>query len=197
MKLINYKLQTQMEYLSDSKSIKFFKEYLQTILEDTSKPYYQRADYIGLSLQELKSKIDILNSDISELQSLKKKLATSLDLAKEITAQILIENGIDRIDGNVISSLTVTKESSKEKRNIKIKDSNSVMGLGFVKFEVDLEDVEKAIDTKEGLVELSEFIEISNTTVVTPSKIKVNAKKLSKDNDSSITDEILTLQTAA
>tara|TARA_B100001063_G_scaffold247358_1_gene293207 strand:- start:19235 stop:19795 length:561 start_codon:yes stop_codon:yes gene_type:complete len=186
-----------MEYLSDSKSIKFFKEYLQTILEDTSKPYYQRADYIGLSLQELKSKIDILNSDISELQSLKKKLATSLDLAKEITAQILIENGIDRIDGNVISSLTVTKESSKEKRNIKIKDSNSVMGLGFVKFEVDLEDVEKAIDTKEGLVELSEFIEISNTTVVTPSKIKVNAKKLSKDNDSSITDEILTLQTAA
>ena len=186
-----------MEYLSDSKSIKFFKEYLQTILEDTSKPYYQRADYIGLSLQELKSKIDILNSDISELQSLKKKLATSLDLAKEITAQILIENGIDRIDGNVISSLTVTKESSKEKRNIKIKDSNSVMGLGFVKFEVDLEDVEKAIDTKEGLGELSEFIEISNTTVVTPSKIKVNAKKLSKDNDISITDEILTLQTAA
>ena len=55
MKLVNYQLQTQIEYLSDDKPNNFFKEYLQSILEDTSKPYYQRADYIGLSLNEIKS----------------------------------------------------------------------------------------------------------------------------------------------
>ena len=74
MKLVNYQLQTQIEYLADDKSNNFFKEYLQSILEDTSKPYYQRADYIGLSLNEIKSKIDTLTSDISELQTLKKRL---------------------------------------------------------------------------------------------------------------------------
>ena len=74
MKLVNYKLQNQIEYLSDEKTNSFFKEYLQGILEDTSKPYYQRADYIGLSLNEIKNKIDTLASDISELQTLKKRL---------------------------------------------------------------------------------------------------------------------------
>ena len=74
MKLINYQLQNQIEYLSDEKSNNFFKEYLQGILEDTSKPYFQRADYIGLSLNEIKSKIDSLTSDISVLQLLYNKL---------------------------------------------------------------------------------------------------------------------------
>ena len=41
MKLVNYALQTQIEYLAEEKSNNFFKEYLQSILEDTSKPYYQ------------------------------------------------------------------------------------------------------------------------------------------------------------
>ena len=50
MKLVNYQLQTQIEYLGENKTNNFFKEYLQSILEDTSKPYYQRADYIGLSM---------------------------------------------------------------------------------------------------------------------------------------------------
>ena len=76
MKLVNYQLQTQIEYLSEDKPSNFFKAYLQSILEDTSKPYYQRADYIGLSLNEIKSKIDTLSSDISELQALKKNYQT-------------------------------------------------------------------------------------------------------------------------
>lgn len=202
MKLVNYKLQTQMEYLSDTKSIKFFKDYLQSILEDTSKPYYQRADYIGLSLHELKTKIDTLNSDISQLLNLKKKLTNSLNLAKEITASILVENGIDRIDGNIISSLTLTKQSSKEKQTIKIKDANAVMTLGYLNFDVDLEGIEKAIKTEKGLNELEEFIEISNRTSITPSKIKVNLKQTKNESENSnedknTTDEILTLKITA
>ena len=94
MKLVNYQLQTQIEYLCEGKSTTFFKDYLQLLIEDINKPYYQRADYIGLSLQELKLKIETLSNDITELQQLKKKLSASLDIAKEITALIFIENGI-------------------------------------------------------------------------------------------------------
>ena len=82
MKLINYQLQTQIEYLSEDKSKQHFKDYIKLILEDTSKPYYQRADYIGLSLNEIKNKIDCLTSDISDLQALKKKLTIALDVKR-------------------------------------------------------------------------------------------------------------------
>ena len=198
MKLINYQLQTQIEYLSEDKSKQHFKDYIKLILEDTSKPYYQRADYIGLSLNEIKSKIDTLASDISDLQTLKKKLTSSLEIAKELTANVLVENGIDRIDGNIISSLTLTTPTSKTKDEILIKDENAVMSLGYVKFSVDVEAIEKALQTKEGKKELKKFVDIATITVSTPSKIKVNTKRVSANNTLNIepreTDEILIIE---
>lgn len=119
MKLVNYALQNQIEYLSEEKSKQHFKEYLQSILEDTSKPYYQRADYIGLSLNEIKNKVDCLSKDIQELQSYKKKLTSALDIAKSQVAEIFASNGIDRMDGNIISSLTIQKSTTKEKKHHK------------------------------------------------------------------------------
>jgi hypothetical protein len=198
MKLINYQLQTQIEYLSEDKSKQHFKDYIKLILEDTSKPYYQRADYIGLSLNEIKSKIDTLASDISDLQTLKKKLTSSLEIAKELTANVLLENGIDRIDGNIISSLTLTTPTLKTKDEILIKNENAVMSLGYVKFSVDIEAIEKALKTKEGKKELKKFVDIATITVSTPSKIKVNTKRVSANNTLNIepreTDEILIIE---
>jgi len=197
MKLVNYQLQTQIEYLSEEKPNNFFKEYLQTILEDTSKPYYQRADYIGLSLSEIKSKIDTLTSDISELQALKKKLSNALDIAKIQVADIFIANGIDRIDGNIISSLTLTNPTTKNKEEIIIKNEDALINLGYVKFSVDLEAVEKALTTKEGKKELKKYVEVMPITVSTPAKIKVNSKRASANNseiESNETEEILIIE---
>ena len=198
MKLVNYQLQTQIEYLGENKTNSHFKDYLKSVLEDTSKPYYQRADYIGLSLNEIKSKIDTLTSDISDLQALKKKLNSALEIAKELTANVLVENGIDRIDGNIISSLTLTTPTSKTKDEILIKNENAVMSLGYVKFSVDIEAIEKALQTKEGKKELKKFVDIATITVSTPSKIKVNTKRVSANNTLNIepreTDEILIIE---
>ena len=195
MKLVNYQLQNQIEYLSDEKPNNFFKEYLQGILEDTSKPYYQRADYIGLSLNEIKSKIDTLTSDISELQALKKKLSNALDIAKVQVAEIFLENGIDRMDGNIISSLTLSNATSKTKDEIIIKNEEALINLGYVKFSVDLEAVEKALQTKEGKKELKKFVEVTPITITTPAKIKVNTKRTSANNTQTVeTDEILAIE---
>lgn len=195
MKLINYALQTQIEYLGENKTNSHFKDYLKSVLEDTSKPYYQRADYIGLSMQEIKSKVDTLSSDISDLQALKKKLTSALEIAKELTANVFLENGIDRIDGNIISSLTLTNATSKTKDEILIKDENAVMTLGYVKFSVDYEAVEKALATKEGRKELKKFVDVIPITVNTPAKIKVNTKRTSANNVEAVeTDEILVIE---
>ena len=197
MKLVNYQLQTQIEYLGEDKPNNFFKEYLQSILEDTSKPYYQRADYIGLSMQEIKSKIDTLSSDISELQALKKKLSNALEIAKVQVAEIFASNGIDRIDGNIISSLTLTNPTTKTKDEIIIKNEEALINLGYVKFSVDLEAVEKALSTKEGKKELKKYIDVIPLTVSTPAKIKVNTKRAAVDNtqiEAIETDEILVIE---
>ncbi len=195
MKLVNYQLQNQIEYLAEEKTNNFFKEYLQGILEDTSKPYYQRADYIGLSLNEIKSKIDTLTSDISDLQALKKKLSNALDIAKVQVAEIFLANGIDRIDGNIISSLTLTNATSKTKDEIIIKNEDTLINLGYVKFSVDLEAVEKALKTKEGKKELKKLVDVIPITVSTPAKIKVNTKRTSANNVEAVeTDEILVIE---
>ncbi len=193
MKLVNYALQNQIEYIDENKTNTHFKEYLQSILEDTSKPYYQRADYIGLSLNEIKSKIDCLSKDIAELQSYKKKLTTALDIAKTQVAEIFNSNGIDRMDGNIISSLTLTNAISKTKDEIFIKDENAVLGLGYVKFSVDVEAVEKALQTKEGKKELKKYVDVIPITVTTPAKVKVNTKR-NPSNNTIETDEILIIE---
>lgn len=195
MKLVNYALQTQIEHLGEEKSNNFFKEYLQSILEDTSKPYYQRADYIGLSLNEIKNKIDTLTSDISDLQALKKKLTSALDIAKVQVAEIFASNGIDRIDGNIISSLTLSNATSKTKDEIIIKNEDALINLGYVKFSVDIEAVEKALSTKEGKKELKKLVDVIPITINTPAKIKVNTKRTSANNTQTVeTDEILVIE---
>lgn len=195
MKLVNYQLQTQIEYLSDEKSNNFFKEYLQGILEDTSKPYYQRADYIGLSLNEIKNKIDCLTSDISDLQALKKKLSNALDIAKVQVAEIFTSNGIDRMDGNIISSLTLSNATTKTKDEIIIKNEEALINLGYVKFSVDMEAVEKALQTKEGKKELKKYVDVIPITIINPAKIKVNTKRVPANNVEAVeTDEILVIE---
>ncbi|WP_421716910.1 hypothetical protein [Arcobacter arenosus] len=198
MKLINYALQTQIETLSETKSQKFFKSYIQQILEDDSKPYYQKADYVGLSLNELKNKIDYLSTNIKELQALKQKLNESLEIAKVLTADVLIKNGVDRVDGNIISSLTLTKESTTIKKKITIKDENAVMGLGFVKFSVDEEAISKALEeeSSKDLKELNKYIKIENIKTTNPAKVKINTKR-AVNNTSITTDEILQLKQAS
>lgn len=197
MKLVNYQLQTQIEYLGENKTNSHFKDYLKSVLEDTSKPYYQRADYIGLSMQEIRSKIDTLSSDISDLQALKKRLNSALEIAKELTANVFLENGIDRIDGNIISSLTLTNSTSKTKDEILIKDENALINLGYVKFSVDYEAIEKALTTKEGRKELKKYVDVTTLTITNPAKIKVNTKRTSANNteiEANETDEILVIE---
>jgi len=193
MKLLNFQLQNQIEYLSEDKSKQHFREYLQSILEDTTKPYYQRADYIGLSLNEIKSKIDTIAKDIKELQGLKQRYTESLEIAKELTAEIFLANGIDRIDGNILSSLTLTNPSTKTKTDLTILNEKEVMQLGYVKFEVDMEAVKLALLTKEGQEELKELVNVITIEEEIPAKVKINQKRTANNSDYSTVDEILTI----
>lgn len=192
MKLLNFKLQTDIERLSPEKSTKNFKEYIKYILENQNASYFQKCDYVGLSLSEVKNKIDTLSKDIQDLQELKRNLIQALDIAKEITAEVFLENGIDRIDGNVISSLTLLKENIKVREEIKIKDEEALLRLGYIKFSVDMEAIEEGLkdDRRD---EIKDFIEILTTTTITPAKIRINQKRDIKtaNSETFLIDDIL------
>lgn len=195
MKLVNYKLQTQMENLNESSTNTHFKDYLKSILEDTNTPYFQKADYIGLSLQEIASKIEYIGTDIRELQAYKKKLQTALALAKELVADVLIQNGVDRVDGNLISSLTLQAESISTKSDVVILDENKVMGLGYVKFTPDIEAIKIALETSKGKKELEGLVSVITETTTIKPKVKVNSKKAINNTNNTqkpITIELVT-----
>ena len=195
MKLVNYKLQTQMENLNESSTNTHFKEYLKSILEDTSTPYFQKADYIGLSLQDIASKIEYIGTDIRELQAYKKKLQTALTLAKELVADVFIQNGVDRVDGNFISSLTLQEESISTKSDVVILDENKVMGLGYVKFSPDIEAIKIALQTPKGKKELEGLVSVITEKTTIKPKVKVNSKKAINNTNS--TQKPITLELLA
>ena len=193
MKLVNFKLQSSIEQLAENKSKDHFKEYLQSILEDDSKPYFQRCDYVALSMNETKSKIDCLSTDIKELQNLKKRYSESLNIAKELTADIFKSNGIDRIDGNIVSSLTLTKATTKTMDTVSILDAKAVMGMGHLKFEPDTESIINAMKTKEGRKELEQYVSLISITTTTPAKVKINTKRTPSNTITVNVDEILNI----
>ena len=192
MKLVNYQLQTQMENLNESSTNIHFKDYLKSILEDTNTPYFQKADYIGLSLQEIASKIEYIGTDIRELQTYKKRLQTALTLAKELVADVLIQNGVDRVDGNFISSITLQEESTTSKSDVVILDENKVMGLGYVKFTPDIEAIKIALNTAKGKKELEGLVSVITETTTIKPKVKVNSKKAI--NNTNNTQKPITLE---
>ena len=182
MKTTNYRLQTEIEHLTPSSQKDWFKNYVREILED-NKPYHVKADYIGLSFQELQNKIDYLSSDIKELQQLKKTLTEAKTIAQEATASVLKEYGIDRIDGTAISSLPIPPPKVKTKDTLVIKDPYALMALGYTKVTVDEEAVKEAMTTLEGMNEIDEFVEVNIVTEEVPARIKVNAKRGSVNNE--------------
>ncbi len=188
-----YRLQTEMENLKIG-NVEWFKSYVKDVLE-SDKQYFEKADYIAYSINQVQNKIDYINNEIKELQDLKKSLATSKELAMEITASVLAEYGIDKLEGVNISSITITPEKVKTENVIFIKDEKAVIQLGFVSFIPDYEAIEKTLTTNNGYVcdELKLYVEVNKITTTTQSKIKINNKRNASNNINQM-DEILVIE---
>ncbi len=182
MKMTNYRLQTEIEHLKPTAKKDYFKNYVREILE-SDKPYHVKADYIGLTFQEIQNKIYYLSSDIKELQQLKKTLTEAKTIAQEATASVLTEYGIDRIDGTAISSLTITPSKIKTKDKLVITDPYALMALGYTKVTVDEDAVKAAMSTIEGMDEIDRYVEVSVITEEVPARIKINSKRGSVNNE--------------
>ena len=179
MEIKKYRLQTEMENLKEGNE-EWFKDYVRGVLE-SNKPYFEKADYLAYSINQISNKLDYISNEIKELQELKKFLSNSKELAMQITASILTnEYGISKLESGVaISSITITPEKSKTSQVITIKNEQAVLGLGYVSFIPDYSaiEVDLANKSKAELKDLMQFIEVNTITEITPQKIKINNKK--------------------
>ena len=193
-----YRLQSEIESLKQGNH-EWFKDYLRQVLE-SDREAFAKADYIAYSINQISNKLSYVSDEIKELQAIKKSLSDSKELAMELTASVLSqEYGINKLDGATVSSITITPEKSKTTQSVVIKDDKSMsrlMGMGYVSFSVDMDAIEKIIETKEGFEELKEFLEVNTITATTPQKIKINNKR-SSANSTMPVDEISTIEAAA
>lgn len=194
MKMIDYRLQKEIQNIKQDNQ-DWFKDFVRQVLE-SDKPYYAKADYIGLSIKELDNKISYIADDIKELQALKKNLSNAKATALEAVASVLAEYGIDRLDGTAISSITITPQKTKVKEELIILDERSLMELGYFKPVLDTEAIEQALESKSD-DKINRHVQVEVSKETTPARIKVNAKRTSANNQA---DELLNLvenQTAA
>lgn len=181
MKMTNYRLQTEIENIKTDKQ-EWFKDYVRQVLE-SNKPYHAKADYLGLSIQEIQNKIDYLSSDIKEMTALKKSLTSAKATALEATAKVLQEEyGIERLEGTSISSITITPQKIKLKETFKVINAEALIKLGFYTVVVDEASVKNAMLTIEGMDLIDAFVEVGVTEEKVAAKIKVNARRSSSHN---------------
>ena len=74
MELKKYRLQTEMEILKQGNE-EWFKDYVRGVLE-SNKPYFEKADYIAYSINQITNKIEYINNEIKELFPLSSILQT-------------------------------------------------------------------------------------------------------------------------
>jgi len=187
MKSTDYRLQKEIQNIKPDNQ-EWFKDYVRQVLE-SEKPYYAKADYLGLSIQELQNKIDYLSEDIKQMQALKKNLTNAKATALEATATVLLEYGIDRLDGVAISSISIVPQKTKIKESLSILDERSLMELGYFTPVLDTEAIEKAIESSSD-DEINRFVQVETQKDITPARIKVNAKRTSANTQA---DELLNL----
>ncbi|MDO9303988.1 MAG: hypothetical protein Q7T77_01555 [Sulfuricurvum sp.] len=180
MKTESYRLVKEMEHINPT-NLDWFKHHIRGILE-SEKPFHVKCDYIGLSFQEIDEKIEYLASEIKEIQTMKKSLESAKETALEAVASVLGEYGVDRIDGTMISSITITPSKTKIKNTLTILDANALISLGYVNVTIDEKSIMEAMCTVEGVEEVDQYVEITVTEENIPARIKVNTKRSSANN---------------
>ena len=130
----------------------------------------QTVDYIGLAIDNINSQKDRIKQAIAELNEIRKTLEAQEDLIKIGVSEWMSENGIDKLNGDRISSITVFDK--KESQDIIIDDEEAIINAGYFKMTIDKVGAKQAL--QEGVNIDGCHIEITHNE---PS-VKINKKRL-------------------
>lgn len=101
------------------------------------------ADYISMSVDNIQSGIDRVSSAINELQAIKKDMKIQQENIKIASCKWLESNGIDKLSGDLISSVTIAEK--KPTYELNILNEESVINAGYFKTVIDKTELKNAI----------------------------------------------------
>lgn len=101
-------------------------------------------DYVSLAVDNLEAKINRIKDAENELKELKAEAQQQIDIIKSGASQWLTESGVEKLDGDITSSMKVTQPKAKEELVITT-DTDSLINQGFFKTAVDKTAIKNAI----------------------------------------------------
>jgi len=189
MKTTRFKFETAVQGATE-KTQEWLKEEFRAILE-SDKDYTRKADYIGFSVLSIDQRIQSIDEELKELQTLKKSLKTAKEIVLETGAQIFLEYGIDKIDGAGISSITFTGAITQDKSKLVIDNPDALIESGFFKKVVDEDMVQQFYTSEKYGHIIQEHAHIDVISNPKPAKIKINKRRVSANNmNQAIAEEV-------
>ena len=127
------------------------------------------ADYIGFAIGNLEAGIERIDSQIKLMQEIKARAKEQIEVIKVGASNWLSDNGVDRIEGDIVSSITVLEKAPTQKVII---DDEKAIDVSFCKLVADTTLIKQAIN--EGQEVKGARLEVMHNE----SSIRLNKKKV-------------------
>ncbi len=177
MKTTRYRFEEAVQEVR-SENTDWLKDEFRAILE-SSKDYTRKADYIGFSIASIDAKVASIDEEIKELQQLKKSLKSAKTIALTLGAEVFLEYGIDKLEGAGISSITVSKATSKMNQTLEILKEDELIKAGYYIKVVDEDAVMEAHQFRHRRELIKGCYKVTDIDTSTPAKLRVNKKRIS------------------
>lgn len=106
-------------------------------------------DYIGFTVDNLNDRLERIKQAEAELKAIKDATNAQIETIKEGAATWLDDAGLDKLQGDRISSVTVLNRAAK--KELVVTDEEALINLGYFKTVLDKTAVKKAIDGGEDI----------------------------------------------
>ena len=175
MKTTRYRFEQVLQEVKEDNTQWLIDEY-KSILE-SDKEFTRKADYIGFSIAGIDSKLASLDEEIKELQQYKKRLKSAKELALTTGAKVFSDYGTEKLEGAAISSITLTKPTTKAVQSLELIDPDQLIAMGYGKTIVDEEAVMNAFNSTDTKSLVQNYAKLSTEEVTTIPKLKINKRK--------------------
>lgn len=103
----------------------------------------QTADYIGRAVENIESGVDRVSEAIRELQAIKKDMQSQSETIKIGAAKWLAGCGIDKLQGDRVSSVSISDK--KESIKLIVEDEEAVINAGYFTTVIDSAALKNAL----------------------------------------------------
>lgn len=132
------------------------------------------ADYVGFAIQNIEGAVERMEAQIKLMQEIRSRAKEQIELIKIGTAKWLNENGVDKLQGDIISSITVYDKAVTQEVTI---TNENALDVSYFKLVPDKTAIKKAIN--EGVEVEGAHIDITHNE----QSVKVNRKKVKADEN--------------